>query len=58
MIVRQGRYWVVVHCHGPDKGKVLGRHGTRAGALAQHRAIMASKARRRRKGSGGGRRQR
>lgn len=38
--------FAVVHCHGKDKGKRIGTHKTRKKALAQHRAIMASKSRR------------
>jgi len=35
----------VVHCSGKNKGKVIKTHSTRAKALAQHRAIMANKKR-------------
>lgn len=41
--------YATVHCHGRSKGKVISRFRTRKRVLAQHRAIMASKARRRRK---------
>jgi len=33
------------HCHGEDKGKIIHKFKTKAEAMAQHRAIMASKAR-------------
>ena len=38
--------WATKHCHGADKGKIIARFKTRKKAVAQHRAIMASKARR------------
>lgn len=31
------------HCHGSDKGKVISKFKTKKKALAQHKAIMASK---------------
>ncbi len=37
--------WAVKHCHGAKKGKTIAKHKTRAGALAQHRAIQAKKRR-------------
>ena len=35
----------VVHCHGANKGKVIAKFDTKAKAMAQHRAIQASKSR-------------
>jgi hypothetical protein len=43
MIRHVGREWVLYTKRAPHR--VLGRHSTRAGALAQERAIEASKAR-------------
>jgi hypothetical protein len=40
--------WAVVHCHGRGAGTVIAYHATKEEAEAQHRAIEASKARRRR----------
>jgi len=45
---KRGKSWAVVHCHGKRKGKTIAKHSTKQKALAQHRAIMASKARRKR----------
>jgi len=39
---RDGK-WAVVHCHGDKKGETIATHDTEAEALAQHRAIQASK---------------
>jgi len=39
--------YAVVHCHGKKKGKTIAKHKTKKKALKQHRAIMASKARKR-----------
>lgn len=39
----RGSGFDVVHCHGEDKGKSLGHHDTKEEAMAQHRAIEASK---------------
>lgn len=47
---RKGGY-AVVHCHGKKKGKTIAKHKTKKEALAQHRAIMASKSRRKKRGS-------
>ena len=33
----------VVHCHGEKKGKTIAKHKTKKKAMAQHRAIMANK---------------
>ena len=50
-VVKRGKKHAVVHCKGEDKGKVIATHGTRAEALAQHRAIKASQVRRRKHNS-------
>jgi len=41
--------WRTYHCHGKKKGKTIAKFKTKKAALAQHRAIQASK-RRRKKG--------
>jgi hypothetical protein len=33
-----------VHCHGAKKGQIISKFKTKKEALAQHRAIMANKA--------------
>jgi len=38
--------WETVHCHGSDKDKPIAKFKTKEDALAQHKAIMASKAKR------------
>jgi hypothetical protein len=43
MIKKSGSGYAVVHCHGKDKGKAIGKHKTYQEALAQHRAIEANK---------------
>lgn len=35
--------YATVHCHGKDKGKIIHKFKTKKQAMAQHRAIMASK---------------
>jgi len=35
--------WCTYHCHGADKGKVIACFPTKEAAMAQHRAIEASK---------------
>ena len=35
--------YAVKHCHGKKKGKVIAKHTTKKKAMAQHRAIQASK---------------
>jgi len=46
MTVRKaGNKWQTAHCHGEDKGKTIASFDTKAQALAQHKAIMASKIR-------------
>lgn len=42
-VVKRGGKYAVVHCHGKNKGKTIATHATKAGAMAQHRAIQASK---------------
>jgi len=39
--------YATVHCHGKDKGKIIHKFKTKKEALAQHRAIQASEAKRR-----------
>jgi hypothetical protein len=46
---KRGSGHVVTHCHGKKKGKVIARHKTKKEAEAQHRAIQASKRRRKKK---------
>jgi len=41
--------YATVHCHGKKKGKIIHRFKTKKKAMAQHRAIMASKSRRKKK---------
>ena len=43
----------VKHCKKGRKGRTIKRHKTRKAAMKHHRAIMASKARRRSKKRGG-----
>lgn len=35
--------YATVHCHGKNKGKVIHKFKTKKQAMAQHRAIQASK---------------
>jgi len=35
--------YATIHCHGTNKGKVIHKFATKAKAIAQHRAIQASK---------------
>ncbi len=49
MIKKRGKKWALVHCHGPDAGKTIATFTTRGKAQAMHRAIAASKARRKRR---------
>lgn len=52
-IKKIGSMWAVVHGHPKKKGSkrdkpkgtIIAKHKTKKGALAQHRAIMASKKR-------------
>lgn len=37
--------YAVVHCHGKNKGKTIGKHKTKKAAMRQHRAIQANKRR-------------
>lgn len=41
--------YAVKHCHGKKKGKTIKKHKTKKKALARHRAITASKKRRKKK---------
>jgi len=43
VVEKRGNKWCVVHCHGPDKGKVIKCFPTRKQAEAMHRAIQANK---------------
>lgn len=45
MIGKSGKGWAVKHCHGKRRGKLIAKHKTKAGAVAQHRAIQAKKRR-------------
>jgi len=45
-IKKRGNKWVTVHCHGKKKGKVISKFPTKKKAMAQHRAIQASKRKR------------
>jgi len=38
--------WATVHCTGPKKGQIIAKFKTKSEALAQHKAIEASKLRR------------
>jgi hypothetical protein len=46
---KRGSKYAVVHCHGRKKGKTIATHSSKKKAMAQHRAIQASKRRRRKK---------
>jgi len=48
-VKERGRGYAVVHCRGKKKGKTIAKHKTKKKALAQHRAIQASKSRRKKK---------
>jgi hypothetical protein len=43
MTIKKVDGYATVHCHGKDKGKIIHKFKTKKEALAQHRAIMASK---------------
>jgi hypothetical protein len=43
---KSGSGYRVVHCHGKRKGKTIAKHRTKRAAERQHRAIQASKRRR------------
>jgi hypothetical protein len=43
---KKGDKWAVVHCSKGKKGKVIAYHDTKKEAMAQHKAIMANKKRR------------
>ena len=42
-VKKMGNKYATVHCHGTNKGKVIHKFATKAKAIAQHRAIQASK---------------
>jgi len=42
---KRGKGYAVVHCHGKKKGNVIAKHKTKKAAMRQHRAIQASKKR-------------
>jgi len=41
--------YATIHCHGAKKGKIISKFKTKAEAMAQHRAIEVSKAKRKKK---------
>lgn len=43
MIGKSAGKWAVKHCKGKDKGKVIGTFESKEEAMAQHKAIQASK---------------
>lgn len=43
MTIKKIDGYATVHCHGKNKGKIIHKFKTKKKALAQHRAIMASK---------------
>ncbi len=45
---KRGNKYVVVHCHGKDKGKAITEPTTKEKADAIHRAIQANKKRKKR----------
>ena len=47
VVAKKGSRWAVVHCHGAKKGKVIAYFPTKKKAMASHRAIQASKKRKR-----------
>lgn len=42
-VKKSGSGYATVHCHGKKKGKIIHKFKTKKEALAQHRAIQASK---------------
>ena len=42
-VEKRGNQYCTIHCHGPDKGKVIKCFPTEKEANDQHRAIMANK---------------
>lgn len=42
-VKKRGSGYAVVHCKGKKKGKTIAKHKTKKKAMAQHRAIQASK---------------
>lgn len=43
VVEKRGNQYCTIHCHGPDKGKVIKCFPTEDEADAQHRAIESSK---------------
>jgi len=43
VVEKRGNKYCTVHCHGADAGKVISCFDTKEEAMAQHRAIEASK---------------
>ena len=43
VVEKRGNKFCTVHCHGADAGKVIACFDTKEEAMAQHRAIEASK---------------
>jgi len=41
VVVKKGKKWCVVHCTGPEKGKIIKCFDSKEKALAMHRAILA-----------------
>lgn len=42
-VEKRGNQYCTIHCHGPDRGKVIKCFPTEKEADDQHRAIMANK---------------
>jgi len=38
--------YATIHCHGKNKGKIISKFRTKKAAMAQHKAIMTNKKRR------------
>jgi len=43
VVEKRGNRWCTIHCHGDDAGKAIACFDTKKEAMAQHRAIEASK---------------
>ena len=43
-VKKVGGGYATVHCHGEDKGGIIHKFATKEEAMAQHKAIQASKA--------------
>lgn len=48
-VQKRGSGYATVHCHGKNKGKTIAKFKTKAAAMRQHRAIEASKRRRKKR---------